>query len=76
MSQLAVVPRPDRSLRRLGTEKGLGRNQERRVAGVVAPDGEAGYSAKLFNALGNTLAVRSLDDWERHAEHSDVLHPW
>jgi len=23
----------------------------------VAPDGEAGYSAEVFNALGNTLAV-------------------
>ena len=36
----------------------------------VAPDGEAGYSDEVFNALGNTLAVRSLADWERHAERS------
>ncbi len=41
----------------------------------VAPDGEAGYSAEVFNALGNTLAVITVPESALEALREDeVLH--
>ena len=41
----------------------------------VAPDGEAGYSAEVFNALGDTLAVITVPESALEALREDeVLH--